>query len=158
MHRRLWLNDPDCILVRADRSRLTLDEVQTLAAVIGLTDGMLVSGDRLDALSEERRALLLQANELSGGAARVVDLFDRDPPSLVHCVHADGVVIGVFNFDARAAQRTVEIPGPLAGDSVRELWSGAVLPVRDGRVTLDAIPPHGCRLLRFQPPAEGAVP
>jgi alpha-galactosidase len=158
MHRRLWLNDPDCILVRADRSRLTLDEVQTLAAVIGLTDGMLVSGDRLDALSEERRALLEQANGLSGGAARVVDLFDRDPPSLVHSVHADGVVIGVFNFDTRAAQRAVEIPGPLADDSVRELWSGAILPVRDGRVTLDAIPPHGCRLLWFQPPAEGAVP
>jgi len=41
---------------------------------------------------------------------------------------------------------------------VRELWSGDLLPVRDGQVTLADVPPHGCRLLWLQPPVEGALP
>ena len=31
MHRRLWLNDPDCLMVRADDTQLTADEAHTLA-------------------------------------------------------------------------------------------------------------------------------
>ena len=31
MHRRLWLNDPDCLMVRDGETALTLDEVQSLA-------------------------------------------------------------------------------------------------------------------------------
>jgi alpha-galactosidase len=158
MHRRLWLNDPDCVLVRADHNQLTLDEVQTLAAAVGLTDGMLISGDRLRTLSDERRAVLEQAHALSGGTPRVLDVFGADLPSLVHCAHTDGDVLGVFNFEARATTRTVAIPSPVAGDTVRELWSGDLLPVRDGQVTLADVPPHGCRLLWLQPPVEGALP
>ena len=158
MHRRLWLNDPDCLMVRGGETALTLDEVRSLAAAIGLTDGMLVISDRMDQLPEERLALLQQAYELLGGSARVVDLFAHDPPELVRCEYDDGEVIGVFNFGSRPAERTVEIDRPVGGDSVRELWSGAELPLRDGRVVLGPIPAHGCRLLWCEPAAPVVAP
>lgn len=147
MHRRLWLNDPDCLMVRGDQTALTLDEVQSLAAAIGLTDGMFVLSDPVGALPENRRALLEQAYDLTGGTARVLDLFAADPPELVRCAYGDGEVIAVFNLGDRPVERRVELGAALARNTVRELWSGAELPVRDGRVALGAIPPHGCRLL-----------
>jgi alpha-galactosidase len=153
MHRRLWLNDPDCLMVRAERTRLTLDEVRSLAAVIGLSDGMLVISDRMDALAAERRAVLEQAYELSGGVPRVTDLFEHEPPELVRCTYEDGELIGVFNFTDRPAERTVMIDAAVAGDAVRELWSDELLPIRDGQVALGVIPAHGCRLLWCQSPA-----
>jgi len=148
MHRRLWLNDPDCLIVRSDHTALTLEEVRTLAATIGLSDGMFVLGDRVETLPEERLAILETARDLLGGALRVVDLFDRDPPELARCVYAEGEVIGVFNFAEQPATRSVEI-GSAA--TVHELWSGEPLPVRDGRVELPPLPPHGCRLLWCEP-------
>ena len=152
MHARLWLNDPDCVIARAEGTRLTLEEVQTLAAAVALSDGLFVLGDRVDTLPDERRALLQLAFEQLGGSPRVIDVFERDPPELVRSSRDEGEVIGVFNFGNRPAPRIVDV-GPLAAEAVRELWSGELLPVRDGCVTLPPIPPHGCRLLWCESPA-----
>ncbi len=152
MHRRLWLNDPDCVLVRARNSRLTADEVQTLAAAVALSDGVFALGDRVDALSEERLAILEQIQQLRGGSLQLVDLFDGDPPTLARAEYPEGDVIGVFNFDKRPIERSVEIEAAVAGDTVRELWSAAELPVHERRVAVGSIPPHGCRLLCCEPP------
>ncbi|MGH7785573.1 MAG: alpha-galactosidase [Candidatus Binatia bacterium] len=144
MHRRLWLNDPDCLMVRATKTQLSAAEVESLTAAIALTDGMLVVSDRLDELPAERLALLDRAVELSGGAARVLDLFERDLPELLQATYDDGELLAVFNFSDAPVDRRV----PLAGsDPVRELWSDAELPVADGAVHLQSIPAHGCRLL-----------
>jgi len=151
MHRRLWLNDPDCLLVRASESALTLDEVRTLAAAIGLTDGLFVLGDRVDTLAEDRLALLESAYGLLGGASRVVNLFAPDPPQVVRSAYAERDVLGVFNLGARPVAATVPVDG-IATATVRELWSGDPLPVRDGRVALPPIPAHGCRLLSCERP------
>ena len=43
------------------------------------------------------------------------------------------------------------------GDRVTEIWSGEVLPVRDGHVAVESIPPHGCKLLWIEAPAEPAA-
>jgi alpha-galactosidase len=155
MHRRLWLNDPDCLMVRADETRLTLDEVRSLAGVIALTDGMFVMSDRVDALPEERRALLADARRLLGGTARVCDLFERDIPELVHCAYADGGdVTGIFNFADGPRRRAVALDPSFATDAARDVWSGAAVPVSDGRVDAGIIPPHGSRLIWRSRPVE----
>jgi len=147
MHRRLWLNDPDCVMVRADDTRLTLEEVRSLAAVVGLTDGLFVMSDNLPALSDERRAVLRDARELLGGTVRVCDLFERDLPELVHCTYDDGEVTGVFNFADAPRARMVTRQSPDQPAALREVWSGEALEVVDGRVALGRIPAHGCRLV-----------
>lgn len=54
MHPALWLNDPDCLLLRERHSELTLDEVRMFASAIGLTGGMVMLSDRLSHLTLER--------------------------------------------------------------------------------------------------------
>ena len=56
LHRRWWVNDPDCLLVRPD-TKLSLAEVQTLTSAIGLTGGSLLVSDDLPALPEDRLAI-----------------------------------------------------------------------------------------------------
>lgn len=158
MHRRLWLNDPDCLMVRAGETRLRPEEVQTLATAIALTDGMFVLSDRLEALPPERLEWIERMLPLLGGAVRVDDLFTRAMPETLRARHADGEAIGVFNFGHTSADRQVAVPAGAA--AVDELWSGATLPVVEGRVTLPAIPSHGCRLLWVPAasPVDGAGP
>lgn len=157
MHRRLWLNDPDCLMVRASETALTPDEVRSLASAIALTDGMFVLSDRLEALPAERLEWIERVLPLLGGEARLDDLFERGLPEQLRASHADAEAVALFNFSRRAAPRHLAVP---PGSRVRELWSETELAPVDGVVTLPAVPPHGCGLLWIEPPGpiEGSAP
>jgi alpha-galactosidase len=148
LHRRLWLNDPDCALVRAERNRLTFDEVRTLATAVRLSDGLFVVGDRVDRLPDDRIAILRTACRFGSGSVRVLDLFDDDPPRVLVSERDDEIVLAAFNFDERARPKSVVVSDLGAVDgSVGEIWSGSSLGVRDGVLEMGVIPPHGCRVV-----------
>ncbi len=69
MHRRLWLNDPDTIILRD--CELTADEKRTFALSAGLLDGMILTSDDMSLVSREGISLLKEALELTGGKPRV---------------------------------------------------------------------------------------
>ena len=154
MHRRLWLNDPDCLMVRAAETQLTPDEVQTLATAIALTDGMFVLSDRLEALPPERLEWIERMLPLLGGEARVDDLFERDLPERLRADYAGAQAVALFNFSGRPADRRLTVPPETL---VRDVWAEEPLPVTDGAVIVPAVPAHGCRLLWLedQTPIEG---
>jgi alpha-galactosidase len=58
LHRRWWINDPDCLIVREKGSKLTLEEVQSLTTAIGMSGGNVILSDRLSCLTPERLKLL----------------------------------------------------------------------------------------------------
>jgi alpha-galactosidase len=147
MHRRLWINDPDCVIVRDRDTQLTLAEVRSLAAVVALSDGAFVLGDPLAALSAERRALIEEVSRLRGGSMRVPDLFARDPPSLVHCAYEDGDAWAAFNFAGRPGPVALPAPPALPSEPLHELWSGAEITPVDGTLEVAGIPAHGCAVL-----------
>jgi alpha-galactosidase len=60
IHRRLWLNDPDCLMLRAKETRLTIDEREALAWTIAASGGMLLISDDMNLLDGES-ARLFQA-------------------------------------------------------------------------------------------------
>lgn len=147
MHRRLWLNDPDCLMVRAAETRLTADEVRSLATAIALTDGMFVLSDNLEALPAERLEWIERLLPLLGGTARVEDLFGSDPPERLRASYPGAEALALFNFGRAAATRRAAVP---AGATVRELWSGERLRPVGGGVALE-VPAHGCALLWIEP-------
>lgn len=57
-HRYWWVNDPDCVLVREERSQLSHEEIQCLVTAIGMSGGSVVLSDRLESLSPENMDLL----------------------------------------------------------------------------------------------------
>jgi alpha-galactosidase len=58
MHRRLWLNDPDCLMLRTKETRLTEEQVREWAATVAASGGMVLVSDDLSLLGDDAKALL----------------------------------------------------------------------------------------------------
>jgi alpha-galactosidase len=74
MHRSLWLNDPDCLLLRPREIELTRNERELYALTAGALDNLIVDSDRLALLGPEEKGLFRRALALRGGRARVEGL------------------------------------------------------------------------------------
>jgi len=90
MHRRFWLNDPDCLMLRSEQTDLSADAATTWARAVGVSGGMVLVSDDLSLLGESARRLLNESIELSrradsaaraGDVARAPDLLNGNEPS-----------------------------------------------------------------------------
>jgi alpha-galactosidase len=163
-HRRLWLNDPDCLLardemavlalgeVRMPTTLLTLDEVRTLATAIGLSGGIVLDSDNLPAMSPERLAVVSLLLPPWGEAALPLDLFESGMPSLfqlaVERPWESWTLLGVFNWEDVAC--TLRAPLPPGRLHVFDLWSGQYAGVVSGEAVFPIVPAHGCKLLALR--------
>ncbi len=88
MHRRWWLNDPDCLMLRAKETRLSNDEREALAWTIAASGGMLL-------ISDDMRLLDQASARLYSEVARIgaeVDAAAKIEPPLVADVMSDSPV------------------------------------------------------------------
>lgn len=69
MHRRLWLNDPDTIIL--GDCDLTEEEKRIFALSVGLLDGMMLNSDDMARVDNNGIELLREAISLRGGEPRV---------------------------------------------------------------------------------------
>jgi len=160
MHRRLWLDDPDCLLARSKDSKLSRDEVRTLAISIAVTGGMAIFSDDVPALASAERALIREALELarevdeSGqvGTGRAVDLLSAEiAPGAVARAGADWLV-AVFNpGDAPARQRLDLSAHAVDLDGVPEPLLDSPKPAMHSSAEIGVdLPPHGAALYRVR--------
>ncbi|WP_061226229.1 glycoside hydrolase family 36 protein [Leptospira interrogans] len=64
MHRNLWINDPDCLLVRESKNKMTTAQTQLMASIMAISGGMLFISDDLSLIGEERLTFLKRILEL----------------------------------------------------------------------------------------------
>ncbi len=87
IHRRLWLNDPDCLMLRTEHTKLEPEQMRAWALAVGVSGGMALVSDDLALLGSDARALLDEVvalgREADAGAhpPRCTDLLDTDPPT-----------------------------------------------------------------------------
>jgi len=155
IHRKWWINDPDCLIVRQDHTQLNLDEVRSLATVIALSGGTLFSSDDLTSLTEERRRLLQVLLPVDTRSAVPIDLFERKAPQVFVSTLENGVLVGVLNWE----DEFIDLQLPLGeigmggGKAVHvfEFWEERYLGRFQDSIWLHNIPPHGVKLLAVQP-------
>ncbi|MHA1341817.1 MAG: glycoside hydrolase family 36 protein [Promethearchaeota archaeon] len=58
MHNALWINDPDCVVVRKNKSKLTFKEIELQLTIFGLSGGQVFFSDDLEILDKERLDLM----------------------------------------------------------------------------------------------------
>ena len=159
LHRRWWVNDPDCLLIRPD-TKLTLPEVQTLATAIGLTGGSLLLSDDLPALSSDRLRMAQALLPVIDQRALVLDAFDAVTPSRLR-VDLDGScgpwhLLAWFNW-TDTPQSFSFSPQAFRLDEtrtwwLREFWTGAIGQMgADSPYTFNDIPAHGVRVAAVRP-------
>ncbi|MBR3086383.1 MAG: alpha-galactosidase [Kiritimatiellae bacterium] len=101
MNGRLWINDPDTLIVRDDNTELALPEVELWERAVSLAGGSLLLSDRMSTLSAERLPLVRRALSESGtwSNLRPVDRWERTPPTVWEAERGDGgAVRAVFDF------------------------------------------------------------
>jgi alpha-galactosidase len=159
MHRRYWLNDPDCLMARSRETRLSPEEVGSLAAAIAVTGGMVLFSDDFGALSEADaarvRETLALAREVDDagtrGTARPIGLLAGEIPEGALAQTPGGALAALLNpadeprsVRAPAAALTAfESTGPaprLAGAE-----AGLV-----GDALVAELPPHASALARLR--------
>jgi alpha-galactosidase len=154
MHRRLWLNDPDCLMARGRDSRLTPAERHTLAAAIAASGGMTLFSDDVAALDRAGRDLvagtLALAREVDHGlpgAVRVPDLLGGEIATEIQAPIPEGGILARLNAGDAPARLSVR-----AGDAALEPLLGS--PAAGGEVALDA---HESAVYRLTRPFSLAV-
>ena len=68
LHRKLWLNDPDCIMLRTSETALSPEAARAWALAVGVSGGMAIVSDDLALLGPADRALLDEALALGRAA------------------------------------------------------------------------------------------
>jgi alpha-galactosidase len=162
MHRRWWVNDPDCLLLRLD-TELTMAEVQTLATVISLTGGSLLLSDDLTRLPPERLCVAEVLLPLIGKTPYLLDWFDSSTPSRLQLDLQGAVgkwhVISLFNWDERTRDLLFCLNDfyldPSGHYQARSFWDGKTYFVSGGskgigEIILEDVPPHGVAVLSLR--------
>ena len=90
MNGRIWINDPDTLIVRDDSTKLTENEVRLWAKAVELVGGSLMLSDNFGTLSAQRIPLARKSLERHGHfAAFPVDRWERTVPEVWGTALAD---------------------------------------------------------------------
>jgi alpha-galactosidase len=159
MHRRYWLNDPDCLMARSRDTKLSPAEVRSLAAAIASTGGMVLFSDDFGALAPEDRecvrdtiALAREVDDAgSAGTSRALGLLAREVPEGAVAQTAGGPIVALLNADEEP--RRVLAPRSAIGGVEGELpappLTGAAAQLADDGVAAE-LAPHATALARLR--------
>ncbi|HZR40224.1 MAG TPA: glycoside hydrolase family 36 protein [Ktedonobacteraceae bacterium] len=154
-HNRLWINDPDCVvldnkgkrligpggeLIETDMTTVTADEFLFHATAIYASGGMILSGDNLASLPDDKIAMLHKLLPPGGIAAQ----FDDTTYQIGRIQLTDRQVLCLFNWSDEACSLDVWLDGQ---HRVRDYWSSEELGVHSGTVHITSLVPHSARLL-----------
>lgn len=160
MHRRWWLNDGDCVLVRTrgDQSDLVLNEMRTLVTCIALSGGLTLDSDNLPTIRPGRLKYLKMALPPSGIAARPVDLFHSENPR-TQVLHVDKPwgqwwIVSLMNWRDKTGKTEVtpgELGLPEGAYHVYNFWRQRYVGVRSDTLTFRRHQPHESIVLCLKP-------
>ncbi len=110
-HNRWWTNDPDTLMVRDTQTSLTADEVLAQVTLAGLSGGLTLVSDDLEALPPERRELIAALLPPLTEGVDVPDLFEAAMPETVVAPVAHPWdrwrLVGLFNWGDAPVERTL---------------------------------------------------
>jgi alpha-galactosidase len=129
MHRNLWLNDPDCLLVRKKKNKMTEAQTKIMASVMGVSGGMLLVSDDLTRLELERLALLKKVFQLNSECAGLTPIplgfFENDFPQ---GLYNPAGFVGIWNVKEEPAKISVTLPKPIRSNGpFLDFWTGTIV-------------------------------
>jgi alpha-galactosidase len=153
LHQRLWVNDPDCVLLRDKKTRLSETEVRTVAAAAAVSGGLLLLSDDLANLSDTRRDLLHRLLPPLGRVPYLGPTSGEIPDTLVQRFPDGSALVLVVNLGDGERPFQLDLPalGMPGTAHVYDVWDDRYVGVGRGSFYPGPIPAHGCALLRVTP-------
>ncbi|HPK62581.1 MAG TPA: alpha-galactosidase [Spirochaetota bacterium] len=154
MHNNLWLNDPDCIMVREQKTKLTRNEKTTQINAIILSGGTLIYSDNFAELSEKDFHLIKLIGSISdecfAGDSIPIDIMERELPEIYYNTAG---YIGIFNFLSIDRDKQVNFSKITHNNKritkLTDVWSLEVVDVTDGEHVFKKMPKRSSRLFRI---------
>lgn len=126
MHRHLWLNDPDCLLVRKKKNKMNEAQTKLMASVMAVSGGMLLVSDDLTKLETDRLDLLKKAFQLNRECQAYtpipIGIFENEFPL---ALYNPGGYLGIWN--PTEEEKTVRFtlpPGVKTKAPFLDFWTG----------------------------------
>lgn len=158
LHRKWWVNDPDCLLLRPE-TNYTLDEIRSMATAIGMTGGMFLLSDDLPALTLERLHIAEVFLPILDQRSEVLDWFDKSMPEHLRLKMENdsgewwlGARFNWTDQTKKITLRTRDFGLEQGHYWVRSFWDGSPARIRAGDILYEGeIQPHGVVLLSIRP-------
>jgi len=152
LHNRVFKNDPDCLVMRSPE--LNLDQARAWASLIALSGGIAFLSDDLTKLAPERVEIATKVLPPYGKAAKPLDLFECEYPSIWHLKvkksFASWEILGIFNWGYDVSN--IEVSFKDLGLESNEIylaydfWNKQFLGEFTNRISLP-VDPTACRVL-----------
>jgi alpha-galactosidase len=153
-HNRLWVNDPDCILlenrniklvepdgtIRQGASSITEDEFKFHTAYIYASGGMILSGDDTASMSAVNKSIINEILKTKNIAAR----FDDDSFRIGRIIDGDDEILCLFNWGDSNSSLEVKLKSSC---QVVDYWTGKELGAHIENIVLKDMPLHSSRML-----------
>ena len=155
MHTRFWQNDPDCLIMRDTDNQLTEVEVQTWAALVGLSGGQIILSDSISDLGEKQLRLINSLLPSYGESAIPLNLFLPELSRVlllkIEKSFEMWYVVGLFNWQNEETKTSIELKDLFgAGEwHTYDFWNKKYLGTVREKLTLK-LQSHGCRLLALR--------
>jgi len=152
MHGKLWVNDPDCLILREE---VPLPEAHALATVAAMCAGSLIFSDALEQIPAERLAILKVLLPPLPHAAQHVELLAETIPGAVVATltSTSGLdnwwLSALFHWTSGSECLQPELKMPVDGVRewhVFEFWSRRYLRHSLGSALPDCLQPRSCFL------------
>ncbi len=158
-HNRLWINDPDCILVRQEDNDLTLDEIHLWLNLVALSGGILMLSDRMEEVSEERLSMIDKMIPIYPKGAIAIDALTEENPRVfalpIETPFGRWAVVSVSNLneepiDIRFSLEEIGLDesGPC---HVFNFWDESYEGIYEKTVSLRKLPSHSSKLFAIKP-------
>lgn len=110
MHKRMWLNDPDCAMIRDKGTRLSEGERMSQINAIALSGGILLFSDDFTTLSnralEDMALMEFITEECFKGQAVALDVMEHELPEMFYNTAG---YLGLFNFQHISLKRVYDL-------------------------------------------------
>ncbi|TGK04812.1 alpha-galactosidase [Leptospira semungkisensis] len=125
MHRTLWLNDPDCLLVRQKKNKMTEGQTKIMANIMSVSGGMLFVSDELALLSKERQALLQKALNLQAKCRTKTPLpIGLGPEFFPNAMYNPAGFLGIWNPSDEKKEIQLSLFFPWDKKNTVDYWTG----------------------------------
>lgn len=164
MHKRLWHNDPDCLMLREP---LSLDQARAWGSWIAVSGQLNIASEWLPGLPDERLDIIKRSLPNHGLCGRPIDLFEKNPAKIWHLTDGKELqrkdIIAIFNWDdkkpdtVRVELEKLNLPRGDSGIYVGfDYWADKFIePFTDA---IEAqMRPSSCRIISIQPLQEQPV-
>lgn len=149
-HNKMFLNDPDALLVRDylgekdDDFRASLDEARVWATVVAMSGGAVLINEELEKLSEERKEIIRQVLPPIGVGLVPEDFFEYPLCTKIRLNYGDAQIAAVFNWQDETIDKALNIDSTVLAF---DCWSKQFLGQFQSQISLPAMKPHSVRAL-----------